>query len=223
MYLNEYRKRSKGGMSLGLISLDLTNIIMLGNHNPGMITQQWLKENELILEDLQQAISSLTISLFDSRRYFLIVEPVRLQLNIKEKEKETIESASEILSKYVKIFPNINYKGVGLNFIWNYEIGEKEEHIIDVSINKHADKDIKDIFPEHKINFGSIIYAEKEDYRLKLLIDPLKTNLIQYNFNYHFEINKDNAKKMVDYLNMFSSLYTKSHLVVKSLAEGGKI
>ena len=206
---------------MGSKKLDLVNIVILGNHNPGIVTQQWLKDNGLITEDPRQALNTLTLSFFESERYSFIVEPVRLQLNAKEKDKESAKAISDILVKYINIFPNLNYKAVGLNFIWTYGILEGEKYIIKTSINEFTD--LHDIFTDYQLNLGSIIYAKKDPYLLKLVIDPLKENLLQYNFNYHFEITKANMTKIPDYLNMYSSFYDESQAIIEKLTEGEKV
>jgi hypothetical protein len=206
---------------LGLKNLDLANIVILGNHNPGIITQQWLKDNGLITEDPRQALNTLAVSFFESEHYSLIVEPVRLQLNAKEKDKGAVKAISNILLKYINVFPNLNYKAVGLNFIWTYEIVEGEKYIIKTSINKFTD--LQDIFINYQLNLGSIIYAKKEPYLLKLIIDPLKENLFQHNFNYHFEITKANITKISDYLNMYAFLYDESQVIIENLTKGEKV
>lgn len=195
-------------MSIKLIRY---NIVLLANaHNPSIMSPDWLKRKELITGKPDKFINTPDISIFETKEINLILDRERLQITVNNGNRDLADSIISIAKNYVSILREIPYKALGVNVDWKCE--EKEsKNKIGLNIN---DVDMEKVLTEHDVNFGGIIYARKSQYLLKLTIKPKLDNVIYYNFNYHFDIIKDNIDSIIKNIEKFQELLKHSEKVV---------
>ena len=190
-------------------------VILASAHNPSIISPQWLKDKSLIAEEPDHFVHTPDFSLFESESYLLVVDNQRMQITVKKQDTTTLESLANVASGYVKALPHIPYKALGLNFVWSIEVGNGEElPKIGLSINK---SDLLSVFEGYEVDCGGIIYARKELYVLKVVVEPQGANTLIHNFNYNHELEGMSVEAIVKLINNFSIIKENSSSVVKGL------
>ena len=107
-------------MKTDLVFQDLSIIIATKNHNPGILTHDFLKYSDIIPTDwelAQQPIVSEQVSqVIFNNAVSLIAESERLFfVEVFKDKKITDLQAPTIAQKYVKALPNVEYQAVGIN------------------------------------------------------------------------------------------------------------
>ena len=202
------------------IKLKRVDIVILANaHNPSIISPQWLKEKNLIMEKPKHFVYTPEISLFESETFSLIVDRQRLQITAKKQDINTLKNLGDIGKGYVKLLPHIPYKSMGLNFEWLAE-GNENERLPNINVVIDSMSNLSTIFSEHELRYGGIIYAAKKPYLLKLIINPQDSKSLVYNFNYHHEVKGLNINVVMKYIGNLVTLYRHSEGIVKKLCRG---
>lgn len=195
-------------------------VIIASAHNPSIIAPQWLKDNSLIIEKPKHFVHTPEFSLFESESFSLVVDHERLQIIAKKQDEGSLRSLANIGSNYVKLLSHIPYIALGFNFLWSIEINKGEKlPKIGLDINK---SNLMSAFKGHKVNYGGIVYAGKEPYKLKLVIEPQGGNTLVHNFNYHHELKGMSTGDIIKSLNSFLIRYKDSSKIIKGLYLGGK-
>ncbi len=195
-------------------------VVIASAHNPSIIAPQWLKDKSLITEEPKHFVHTPDFSLFESDSFSLVVDPQRLQITAKKQDEDSLRSLANIAGNYIKLLPHIPYRSLGLNFVWTVEVHEREKlPKIGLNINK---SDLMSVFKGHEVDYGGTIYAGKEPYKLKLVIEPRGENTLVHNFNYHYELGGISIKDIVKLINGFLIRYEDSSKVIKRLYLGGR-
>ena len=191
------------------------NIVLLATHTPAIITADWVEKRGIITEKQVQAVNTHTFSIFESQNYLLTVEPMRLKLSSnKVVNEDVLRGIKEGILNYVKNFAGLDYKAFGLNYEFVRILEPSERYIVDASIEYRSKVNIKTVFNEHaRLQLGSIIYAEKPPYVLRLVVEPIK-NGIKYNFNYHHEVKDMNIEEIKRYLSTFTDKFDESKSII---------
>lgn len=187
-------------------------VIIASSHNPSIVSPQWLKDNRLLIEEARHFVHTPDFSLFESESFSLVVDHQRLQITAKKQNRGSLESLANIASGYVKLLPHIPYRSLGLNFLWNVEIEGERAPEIKVNINE---SDLLSIFKGHRITCGAIVYARKEPYLLKLIIERQGENTLVHNFNYHHTVQHMSAEDIVSLIDKFLMRYSESARIVE--------
>jgi len=190
-------------------------VIIASAHNPSIIAPQWLKDNSLIIESPIHFVHTPDFSLFDSESFSLVVDHQRLQITAKKQDKESLRSLANIASNYVKLLPHIPYRSLGLNFIWSIHFDEGEK-VAKIRLNIN-ESNLSSLFEGHEVNYGGIIYAKKESYTLKLVIEPQGRNTLVHNFNYHHEAEGISVEDLARLIDNFLPRYEDSSRIVRGL------
>ena len=202
------------------IELSRADIVILAHsHNIGIVTEKWLKDKNLINEKPKQTIFMQGISLFDSESFLIVASPERVQITAKKQSTEALKTLARIGNEYIKSSPYIVYTALGLNFIWAARTAENEK-LPEINIHIGSVTDLSSVLNGHRLTYGGIIYAKKDPYLLKLIIEPLKKMERVYNFNYHHEIKGLDIEKIKNYIDNFLSLYKASKKIVDTLSKG---
>ena len=135
-------------------------VILASNHNPSIISPEWLKENELILETPLYSIQTPDFSFYDSQTYSLIIDRQRLQITLKKQDIKSLLKLSNIEARYVELSPFIPYNSLGINFVWIAEF-DANESIPKIHISINSAVNLETIFKDHDLNFGYLIFASK--------------------------------------------------------------
>lgn len=190
-------------------------VIIASAHNPSIIAPQWLKDNSLIIEKPIHFVNTPDFSLFESESFSLVVDHQRLQITAKKQDRGALRSLANVAANYVRLLPHITYRSLGLNLLWTVEIDEGDEvPKIGLSINGG---NLDSVFEDHKVSYGGIIYARKEPYLLKLVIEPQGKNALVHNFNYHHELEGMSVEDLARLIDNFLTRYEDSSRVVRGL------
>ena len=197
------------------------DIVMIASaHNPSIIAPQWLKDNSLIIEEPSHFIHTPDFSLFESESFSLVVDRQRLQITAKKQDQGSLRSLANVAANYIKLLPHIPYKSLGLNFVWSIEV-EKGEKLPKIGLNMNK-SDLASVFEGHKVDYGGIVYARKEPYTLKLVIEPQGGNTLVHNFNYHHEVGAISVEDLTRLVDNFLTRYEDSSKIVKALGSIGE-
>lgn len=195
-------------------------VIVASAHNPSIMSPEWLKENSLITEEPKHFVHTPDFSVFESDSFSLVVDRQRLQITAKKQDKISLNSLAKAAVGYIKLLHHIPYISMGLNFVWSCVVGEDEKlPKIGLSVNAN---DIKPLFKAYEVSYGGIIYAKKEPYRLKLVIEQQGNNSFVQNFNYHYELTGMAAEDIAGLIGDFLSRYEDSAAIVKELCLIGR-
>jgi len=190
-------------------------VIIASAHNPSIIAPEWLKDKSLIVEEPSHFVHTPDLSIFESESFSVVVDHQRLQIVVKKQDTRSLESLANIASNYVKLLPHIPYKALGLNFTWTIEVDDGEElPKIEININK---SDLMSVFEGHEVDCGGIIYARKEQYMLKVVIELQGGNTLVHNFNYNHELEGMSVEDIVKLINDFITIKEDSSSIVKGL------
>lgn len=199
----------------------LADIVILASaHNPSIMSPQWLKDNSLITEEPKHFVHTNDFSVFESDSFSVVVDHQRLQITAKKQDKTSLDSLAKAAAGYVKLLHHIPYISLGSNFVWSCVVGEGEE-LPNIGLSVNAN-DLKALFKGHEVSYGGIIYAKKEPYRLKLVIEKQGNNSFVQNFNYHYELSGMAAENIIGLIGDFLSRYEDSARIVRELCLLGK-
>lgn len=190
-------------------------VIMASAHNPSIVDPRWLKDNGLVAEDPKHFVHTPDFSMFDSELISLIVDRERLQITAKKTNRDQLKSLADMGIGYLDLLPHTPYQALGLNFVWHTE-ADAGESIPKIDIKIGSVGDLSNILTDHKLNYGSIIYARRDPYLLRLRIEPQGESMLIYNFNYHHEIKGIDIEKVKNFLGNFTNLYEHSKTVVEN-------
>lgn len=196
-------------------------VIRAAGHDPGQISPQSLQENLLAGDEPINFVHTPDFFLFESESFILTVDRERLQISAKNMKKDTMTSLTDITATYVKLLPDIPYRALGINLLWSIQIvREGKPPNISFDINQ---VDLAGLFEAHDVHYGGIIYARKEPYTLRLVIEPQGNDTFIHNFNYHHEIGEASGDDLIRYLERFMDLFTHSSQTVKRFYPGQDI
>lgn len=134
-----------------------TIVIFAKNHNPTIISKEWLTDKEIIKEKVNNFAHTPVFSVIQTEDYDLIVDPERLYLTGKKANDKNIKRLIEITKKYSGTLPEIPYKGLELRYV--YEIESDEKRLKELFAKN--DKLFKSLFGEKYQISGTI----KSDYK----------------------------------------------------------
>lgn len=192
-------------------SLSGANIVILAeNHNPTIVSKEWLVKNDILKEDVLNFAHIPVASMVETNNYNLVVDQENLQLAIKNINRENLDYLPKIITKYVDSLPETPYKAIGFNFI--YEIQENDENLKDTFMINDAK--LLDIFPENYL-FGGIIKFPLEDFKVTLTIQSSESGNLIGNFNFHYP--SGDINKIKEKLTEFIKILEKSEEILKRL------
>jgi hypothetical protein len=186
------------------INLIDTNIVILAkNHNPSIVSKEWLKLRGIVEEN--ENFSKFThtpfLSYVETDNFRFIVDPDRLQISLVKINDENIEKLPNIFEKYISQLPETPYTAIGLNYNYNIELQAE-------SLNKifHPDKDkFTKLFAEN-YQLGGIIIFNHSNFIVKIDINPTfnETEKFIVNFNFHCDSKKieEIEKRIKSYFEM---------------------
>jgi len=173
------------------------NIVVLAkNHNPSIVSKEWLIQNRIIEEKIIDFAHFPVISVIESDNFKLLVDQDRLQLSIKKISQENLKELAKIISKYINQLPETPYTAIGFNYLYTLKIGQKKLKNTFFTDDKRLIK----IFSENYA-FGGIIKFMFGDFMAKLTIRPKNNGEVIADFNFHFPSNKRNEiiEKLFEY------------------------
>lgn len=189
-----------------------TIVLVSSAHNPAIITPQWIHDNLSISEKPIQHITSPAFSGFESKSFSIFGDPDRIQFISKNMKKEGLKALKDVVIRFINVMGHIPYTALGLNFRWHVEPKENEK-ITQIELTFDKENKTEFLRKEHDLRFGGTIYATKDPYVLRANIDP-KGDILIYNFNFHFDINKVKIETFVKCIENYLDLYKLSFDIV---------
>ena len=169
---------------LKYLLIKATIVILAKNHNPSIVTKEWLSEKRIIDEKVINFVHTPPFSMVETEDFNLIIDQNRLEILIKKDVLKNLERLKEITKSYIKNLPETPYYSTGFNFI--YHVTSRKMELKDIfSID---DRKIKRILSdEYKLGINFSFKIKK--LILNFSIQPLDNELI-INFNFSLKSNK---------------------------------
>lgn len=167
------------------------NIILVAyNHNPSIVSKDWLLRNEIITEALVDFTHSPLFSSVKSESYSLFVDQQRLQLELNIINENTLSQLPYMINKYVTILSEIPYQAIGFNSIWRISDIDTPNILRPIFSGKR--NLLTSVFgKDHKI--GGIVWFNYDTFQAQftashVLDNDMLENNIDVNFNYQPQI-----------------------------------
>lgn len=184
------------------------NIVLLSSvqHIVGLISAQWLKDNNLIKEQSIQTFNMPGVSIFNSESYRILANDERIQVATVKEGGKYLSVISKVIKEYVRASGSLPFKAIGFNF--NFNLRENKDEVLPtIAIKMENINSIEEFLPDFDINLGTIINAKKEDYILEIRIHPKKSNLIKIGCNYQINVDGIDHDKIYTNLEKINEYY----------------
>jgi hypothetical protein len=197
-------------MKTGDFSLSGANIVILAkNHNPSIVTKEWLAQKEIIKEGIVNFTHTPLFSLVETTNFNLIVDPNRLQISVKKAIPENIENLPKIIETYITKLPETPYTAIGFNYSYRITMGGRSLK----DIFSFDDKILRKIF-SNDYRLGVTVHFTVRDFVVQVNLQPPNEEL-KANLNFHFESeNSEEIKKKVE---EYSELKKKAEEILEGL------
>ena len=162
-------------------------VILASNHNPGIVSKEWLNQKEIFTETPTNFVHTPEFSLVETDNYSLHIDPQRLNIGLKRPNKDRLTRLPIIAGKYINVLPETPYRAVGLNSNW---IAQLEHPDVLKGIFIKNPNQLDAIFHEGHYNIGGIVLYEYNPFRLQLTVKPDKDNNVRLDFNYHSDVSR---------------------------------
>ncbi len=168
------------------ISLIGANIIILAkNHNPSIISKEWLSQKNIIADNFINFTHTPAFSIVETESFSLVVDPDRLQLAVKGDIQNNIDALEQSILTYVQALPEVPYTAIGFNFLYNIEARKD----IIKEILHPPDEIFNKLFSEN-YQLGGIIKFNSDGFLVTINLQPNINNneyneiRADVNFNY---------------------------------------
>lgn len=183
-------------MSFPLVNSNIT--IIAKEHNPSIISQEWLMKKKLISEKVINFAQTPVFSVVETDSFDCVIDPERLFLNAKKPNEATLKRIQQIATDYTGILPEIPYKGIEMRFI--YEIVGKNERLKDLFIKN--DDIFKKVFSE-EYKIGGVISYNFSEFSVKARFSPMKDKIIaDISYNHGLKEHADFGKILPRYFEL---------------------
>jgi hypothetical protein len=182
-------------------------IIFAQNHNPTIISKEWLTEKGMLKEKVNSFAHTPVFSVIETDDYDLMVDPERLMLGSKDSSEGKIKRVLEITKAYSDNLPEIPYKSLEMRYI--FEIDSDEKHLKELFAKD--DNLFKSVFGE---NYGiaGILKSEFEGFHFNAKFLKFKEKIIG-DISYTLSISKN--KDINKGLQQYPRLLNKSQEIIK--------
>ena len=168
-----------------VVPIQANIVILASNHNPGIVSKEWLNQKEIFTETPTNFVHTPEFSLVETDNYSLQIDTQRLNIGLKSADEDRLTRLPIMANQYIKALPETPYSAVGLNSNWIAQL-ESPDVLKDIFITKPAHLDA--IFHEGNYNIGGIVLYEYSPFGLQLTIKPDKDNNVSLHFNYHSDV-----------------------------------
>jgi len=194
-------------------------VILAQNHNPSIISPDWVRNELSINEKEQNFVHTPPFSLFDSASFLLTVDADRWDLIPKILDDAHILLCGRVAAAYFRTLSQIPYKKLGVNYIWAYSPSLKGEYLPKVSL-KINEIDPNEILDAKKVRCGGTVEVGFKDYILKLTMNYEGDQILIFNYNFSHAIQSWSNRKRIDATNSFLSLKARSEEITRSILVG---
>lgn len=159
------------------------NIVILAkNHNPSIVSKEWLIQKKIIEGDIINFAHTPAFSVVETDTFSFVEDPDRLQISVKNDIQNKIGMLSKMAKSYVSELPETPYTAIGFNYLYSIS-SEKDilKHIYSVDDDK-----FKKLFSEN-YQLGGIIKFNFNDFLVKTNLQP-NDNKIIADVNFHCDL-----------------------------------
>ncbi len=194
------------------------NIVFIASfqHNVGMISEHWLRANNLLLEQPIQTFNVPGMFIFNSISYRILVTDDRINIATNKENKDNFLTIANVIRKYIEENQKLPYKAIGFNFTYLVDIDEKSKKF---KIEFNNRDNIETLLKADEVNYGGIIEINKDDYVIQIRINPEKNKKRIYNFNYHFPLEKPDNEFVLQSLDKLNNYYSESKVFVTQISD----
>lgn len=192
------------------LSLGGANIVILAkNHNPTIVSKEWLTQKKIIGGDIVNFAHTPAFSVVETDIFGFIVDPERLQISVKKDIPENIENLPKVAKTYISELPETPYTAIGFNYL--YEVITKQSLKNILSPN---DEKFKRLFSED-YQLGGNIRFRFEDFLVRINFKPVNDERIVADFNFHF--NSEDIGEIIEKIEMYNTIKRKSEEILEGL------
>lgn len=192
-------------------------MILAKNHNPSIISKEWLSQKKIIGDDFVNFTHTPAFSIVETELLSLVVDPDRLQLAIKSDIENKVDTLEQSILSYVQALPEVPYSAIGFNFL--YMLVARKDII--KKIFHPSDEKFKELFSEN-YQLGGIIKFNSDGFLVTISLQPNITNNvnneIKADLNFHY-ILKD-LSEVSDVIGKHKQMKEKSESILEMLFSG---
>jgi len=197
------------------INLTDTNIVILAkNHNPSIISKEWLKLRGVVEENENFSRFTHTpfLSYLETDNFRFIVDIERLQISLVKISDENIEKLPNITKKYISQLPETPYTALGLNYNYNIELQAESLKKI---FHPNKDKFTKLFTEDHQL--GGIIMFSHSNFMVKIDIKPIFNEAEKIIVNFSFYCDSKKIEKIKKMIKSYFEMRDKTQEILKGL------
>lgn len=185
-------------------------VLLCENHNPSLLTDTFLKKAGIISKDnniipnsyiLTPALSTIKINNKDNITTTITLDPNTMK--IEGSGKQPVEFAHS----YCENLPNIVGRAYGINFIVHLPMSDYIEWFNSHKISKYKDIEIV------KVGYSFNVPNGVANINLEKKLE--KKNVLQVQFNFHYELNK----RTIGEIDKLFEKYEKNYIIVQDFIE----
>lgn len=194
------------------------NIVILAlNHNPSIITKDWLFRNNIIKEPPDDFSHTPFRSFVTTPTYHFSIEQRRLFLELNDVNDDSLPKLPGVAIRYIETLPQIPYNAMGFNFRYKVNTTPKEDMLRSIFVK---DEKLMETAFEDKYKVGGILQSYYKDFEVTLTATPEVEveNTVDMNFNYTSIV--QNVEELADKLEEFLSAINHSKRVTSNLMRG---
>ena len=174
------------------------NIVLVApNHRPGIVSKDWLNENDILKEVPTNFVHHQNFSLVDTTNFSINVVQQRVTITTRNSDQGILRRLQTIAKRYIKALPNVSYNAIGLNSVWR--ILPTDPDLLKSTFVADKAKFNEIFHDEAKYDIGGIVrYKYDNSFWAQLTITPQENDQINADYNYHSDItNSDQLSESI--------------------------
>lgn len=189
-------------------------VILASNYNPSIVSKEWLYQKGIFTETARNFVHTPVFALVESEDFSLVVDEERLQIIVRKVTQDSLNALAGIAEKFVDILPETPYKGIGLNYRYNFPREEYDLHTI-LSPN---DAKLSELLSS-TYELGATVVFEFEKFIVTFTVSPslVKEQQIQMRFNFHS--NTANVGEVKERLSSQMRTLEKTQAIIQGLSK----
>lgn len=192
---------------------------------PQNFNSYWLVKNNLIEEEelSNENVFSKHFVHLNGEYYDILINGNSIQFQLKNNNLDKFE----LLIKKIQLFnakvQNTINVSMGINFNWILDLPKTEYVELSKKLFYNDNNPIHRLFVDERTCFGSYISKDFEKSRLKLDIKPILLSndfydgTLNFNFNFHFDLNDENRKDLDEILDSWSLYFEEAKKIINSI------
>jgi hypothetical protein len=194
------------------------NIVLLANnHNPSVVTKEWLAQNKILPEPSIDFLHTPFLSRVETEKFFIQVDRQRLDAQVKTFNGDTLSGLSVVVANYVQSRPEVVYTAAGFNSKWQVQDMSLSGKLKQIFTS--TSPSFTNIFGERH-DVGGIVVWEYDVFRVQMTANPTGSNA-GIEFNYHLDMKTIN--ELCEKLPQFACVTKNANQIVTELLGGDNL